>query len=318
MSPYKILFTALLLTIIFNASATTWNEPWMDKVITQADCFLLARVKSFSSTNGVTIQVVKTIAGQTAQNEIKITGFYLLHLCSTSSGDGPEFNFKGIDSCYFFLKKNDKGNYSLATPTTGFAWVKNGLVAGTYRHSYHQARTTAKVYEPTMLAIFNNYHKLPYDAGFINNFVASNISSKPAGPTADEMEAFFNQHIALECIYHLRLPGYSTQISNYIKAGYSFHAQVSAARALIAYNTPQSKNELITLITDSTTNNFVKVIAVFTLSAYKPTELKTKLEALSTTASTEENGFGGNIMDPRVCTNIPTVKEALDSLLKTI
>jgi hypothetical protein len=317
MSLFKILLIALLFTT-FDAIATTWDEPWMDKVITQADCFLLGQVKSVNSTEGITINVIKIIAGQGVQREIKITGFYLLRLCSTSSGDGPGFNFKGIDSCYFFLKKNDKGSYSLATPTTGFAWVKDGVVAGTYRHSYHQARTTAKVYEPTMLAIFNNYHKLPYDAGFINNFVASNISSKPAGSTADEMEAFFNQHIALECIYHLRLPGYSTQISNFINATYSFHAQVSAARALIAYNTPKSINELMTLITDSATNDFVKVVAVWTLSAHKPAELKTKLVALGEKASTEENGFGGNIMDPRICTNIPTVKDALDSLAKSL
>lgn len=31
-----------------------------------------------------------------------------------------------------------------------------------------------------------------------------------------------------------------------------------------------------------------------------------------------DNGFGRNIMDPRVCTNFPTVKAALKELLTTL
>jgi hypothetical protein len=38
----------------------------------------------------------------------------------------------------------------------------------------------------------------------------------------------------------------------------------------------------------------------------------------SETASTEENGFGGNIMDPRVCTHFPDVKDALEKLIKSL
>ncbi|GGI48968.1 hypothetical protein GCM10011425_01800 [Mucilaginibacter galii] len=290
----------------------------MDKVISQADCFVLARVKSVDADKGITINVIKTIGGEKVSGDIKVSGFYLLHLCSTSAGEGPEFHFKGIDSCYFFLKKNKGEQYAIATPTTGFAWVKNGIVAGTYRHSYHQARTTANVYEPTMQAIFNNYHNLPYDTKYINDFVTKNLATKPAGPTPDEMQNFYNQHIALECIYHLRLKGYEKQLAVFVKANYSFHAQASAARALIAYNTSQSKSELMGLVADKETSDFIKVIALWTLESYKPVELKTQLVALSKKASTEENGFGGDIMDSRVCTHMPTVKEAIDTLIKTI
>jgi hypothetical protein len=318
MSSFKLILIVLFSITAFKADATTWNEPWMDKVISQADCFLLARVKSVDAEKSITINVLKTIAGQTISGDIKVSSFYLLHLCSTSAGEGPEFNFKGIDSCYFFLKKIEGGQYAIATPTTGFAWVKNGVVAGTYRHSYHQARTTADVYEPTMHAVFNNYHKISYDTKFINDYISKSLSSKPAGPEPDQMEAFYNQHIALECLYHLGLKGYEKQLSVFINANYSFHAQVSAARALMAYNTPQSKSELMALVANSETADFIKVIALWTLQSYKPVELKPQLVALIKKASTEENGFGGDIMDPRVCTDMPTVKEALDSLIKTI
>jgi len=36
------------------------------------------------------------------------------------------------------------------------------------------------------------------------------------------------------------------------------------------------------------------------------------------TASTEDNGFGGDIMDPRVCTHFPDVKSAVEQLIKTL
>jgi hypothetical protein len=42
------------------------------------------------------------------------------------------------------------------------------------------------------------------------------------------------------------------------------------------------------------------------------------LEALEKTASEKENGFGGNIMDPRVCTHIPTEKDALQELINEL
>jgi hypothetical protein len=39
------------------------------------------------------------------------------------------------------------------------------------------------------------------------------------------------------------------------------------------------------------------------------------LEALVKHANEEEDDFGGNIMDPRICTDVPSVKEALGSLI---
>jgi hypothetical protein len=47
-------------------------------------------------------------------------------------------------------------------------------------------------------------------------------------------------------------------------------------------------------------------------------ELKGQLLKILETASTQENGFGGNLMDPRVCTFLPNVKDALDKLILSL
>jgi len=129
---------------------------------------------------------------------------------------------------------------------------------------------------------------------------------------------FFAQHVSLECIYHLRLPNFYSKLLPFLEANSNFHNQVSAARALISYNTTECKLELLKVISDTAKEHFVQVICIWTLSEFKPTELKQQLIKISETASTEENGFGENIMDPRVCTYFPDVKKAIEKLIKTL
>ena len=314
MKCFKFFLVAFLAVIFGQAKATTWDEPWQNEVIKQAGYFVLAKVLNYDADKGVTIRILNQFGGSKLEGELKITNFYLLHLCSSSGGEGPEFEFDGVDSCYFFIKKNAKNEYCISTPTSGFATVQNGQVNATYRHSYHQALVDQSLYEKTMTAIFNHYHNLPYDTKFINDFVKKYVSMKPAGFSKDEISTFFNQHVALECIYHLSLPGYYEDIIPFLHDK-NFHNQVSAARALIAYNDDKSRQSLMGMIRDTSVRGFVKVMCIWTLGSFKPRNLKPELEELQKTASEAENGFGGNIMDPRVCTNIPTVKEALTKLV---
>ena len=317
----KKLRTILLFAIAFfwtTTFATTWNEPWQDKVIKEADFFVLAKINSFDRKEGASIEIIKSLGGQELTGKIKITDFYLLELCSSSGGHGAEFNFEDMTECYIFIKKNDKGNYCIATPTTGFNVVVNGNVCATYRHSYHQALVPADTYEKTMTAIFNKYHNKPYDNQFINEYVNKYLSLKPAGFKESEINIFFSQHVALECAYHLRLTGLYSKIIPFLNDTSNFHNQVSGARALISYNTDECKQELLKVISDTTRSNFVQVLCIWTLSEFKPRELKDQLIKISETASTEENGFGGNIMDPRVCTDFPNVKRAILKLTDSL
>jgi hypothetical protein len=316
MSALKTIFFSVLIFLYTSVSATTWDEPWQDKVIKEAEVLVFAKIKTTDVEKGVTIDVVKTLAGKEIKGEITITDFYLLDLCSTSGGHGPEFHFpKGTEDYYFFLKKNEKGEYCIATPTTGFDYIKDSKVYANYRHSYHQTITTVDVYEKTMTAIFNNYHDQPYDTSFVRSYVLQYLSLKPAGFSETEINTFFAQHVALECIYHLRLTGFYDNIIPFLNDNSNFHNQISAARALMAYDSEDCKKQLLKTISDPKANDFPKVMCIWTLASFKPKELKKELTKLKASASEEENGFGGNIMDPRVCTSVPTVKDALEQLI---
>ena len=166
-----------------------------------------------------------------------------------------------------------------------------------------------------MTAIFNNYHSLPYDLDYINSYVNEYLSKDPGGFEKDELSTFFAQHVALETIYHLRLSGHYPQVVKFLNDTANFHNQVSAARALATYNSAESKALLLGYVTNKDRSEFVKVMCIWSLKELKPSELKSELTKIKNNSSEEENGFGGNIMDPRVCTAIPSVKEALEDLI---
>lgn len=311
------LFSLLVLTRNI-AFATTWDEPWHEKVVKNADFFVLAKVVSSDEKKGITATVIRSLAGGSLAGNIKINDFYLLNICSTSGGHGPEFHMGNTDTCYFFLKKNAQSNYSIATPTTGFAAMFSHKVYATYRHSYQQALVPQGVYESTMTAIFQHYHGQPYDAAYINSFISEYLALAPAKIDKEGMSTFFLQHVALETMYHLGLSSNYALLLPFLRDTANKHAQIGAARALTGINTAEAKQELLVMLQDPNTSDFPKTVAVWTLASYHPTELKAKLQTLEQSASTEENGFGGNIMDPRVCTDIPTVKAALTKLTATL
>ena len=314
----NLLFLILFLLGTVKTFATTWNEPWADKVIKEANYFVLADILSYNDST-VKIKITKQLGGDKIPTEIEITCFYMLELTSISGGHGAEFMFsKNIKNSYFFIKKNSRDEYCIATPTAGWDYVRDGNVCATYRHSYHQALIPIDIYEMTMTAIFNHYHQLPYDKKKITNFIDKQLSKKPAGFEENEINTFFLQHVSLELIYHLRLEGYYKQIIPFFNDNSNFHNRVSASRALTAYNDKNTKNLLLNKIATNKEDDFTTVICIWTLKEFKPTEMKPDLQKLIEKSSTKENGFGGNIMDPRVGTYFPNVKEALIDLINTL
>lgn len=313
-----IILTILFLAGTIKSFATTWDEPWTDNVIKQAEYFVLADILSYDEEKGVKIKVTKQLGGEKLPAEIEITDFYLLNIMSSSNGHGAEFHFKGIEKSYFFIKKNTKGEYCISTPTSGFDFVQEGNVYASYRHSYHQALVPIDIYELTMTAIFNYYHQLAYDKSQITSFIEKNLSNKPAGFDEDEINTFFLQHVSLELIYHLRLENFYSKILPFFNDNSNFHHRVSASRALIGYNNKETIDLLVNKIKSNQEDDFTTVICIWTLEEFKPTDRKKELEKMVKKASSENNGFGGNIMDPRVGTSFPTVKSALEDLIKTL
>lgn len=315
----KLLFILTLTTFfcIDKIQATTWDEPWADQVIKESSSFVLAKVTACDEHKGISIEVIKTISGKELKGSLLINNFYHLTLCS-SSGHGVEFHTEKVDSCYFFISQNPKGQYCIATPTTGFDYVLDGQVVATFRHSYNMTSIPVSIYEKTMTAIFNNYHNIPYDKDYVSKFAKEYLSKPPAGFSKDEINIFFLQHVALECVHHLKLKIDENLIIPFLNDKNNFHNQVSAARAMVAFNTTTSKQTLLRVINDTTRRGFVQVMCIWSLKEFKPIELKAQLKNLEKNASDESDGFGGNIMDPRICTNIPSVKEALDVLIQEL
>ena len=316
----KILKISILLTFasIGRTYATTWDEPWANKVIKEASSFVLAKIISTKPDKGIRIFVLKTLGGIKLTDTLLIDNFYLLHLCSRSSGHDAEFNTQGIDTCYFFLKQNSENQFCIATPTTGFDYVSDGKVAATFRHSYHQAAVPSVIYEKAMSAVFNNYHNLEYDTAFIKQFVIENLNKSPAGFGKEEIGLFFLQHVALECIYHLKLNIDETLPLPFLDDKNNFHSQVSAARAMISFDTESNRMALLRAIGDTTKRNFVRVMCVWSIGELKPTKYKTSLLELERTASDETDNFGGDFMDPRVCTYVPNLKKSLHDLVEKL
>lgn len=320
MRPLLIALLSLLLCLSSRpVTALTWDEPWHEQVVKQADAFVLGKIIASDARKGATVRVLQSLGGAPLAGTVRITGFYLLDVCSSSGGHGPEFYFGKADTCYFFLKKNASGDYSMATPTTGFAAVSGGRVVATYRHSYHQALVPPAVYEPTMTAIFRHYHGQDYNAAPIDALVARYLALPPAALDEAGQSTFFLQHIALETLYHLGRPVPPALVLPFLRDTKNFHAQVSAARALSASHTPEAQQLLLALLRDPITGNFTKTVAVHALAAAGAgAALKPALQELVATASTQANGFGGNIMDPRVCTHFPSVKTALEQLVSQL
>jgi hypothetical protein len=310
----RILFLLLIVSTT-KVHATTWDEPWADKVIKQAGSFVLCKVISNDPENGIRIVVIKTLSGKELKDTILINNFYALIICGSTGGHGAEFHTQIIDSCYFFISENLKGEYCIATPTTGFDYVSEGNVMATFRHSYHQALVPVPVYEKTMTAVFNFYHGFPYDRDYIDKFIRENLSLSPAGFGENEINRFFLQHVALELVYHLKLNINIALLLPFLNDKNNFHNQVSAARAMRASNTEENKSALLNAISDTTKRNFVRVMCLWSLSEFNPKELKIQLQKLEESASDENDGFGGNIMDPRVCTHMPSLKSALKELV---
>jgi hypothetical protein len=314
----KLLLFLLTVICTIRLHATTWDEPWADEVIKKAESFVLAKVISSDEEKGISILIIKTLSGKELKDTILISNFYSLRICSSSSDHGEEFHIEPVDSCYFFITQNKKGEFCIATPTTGFDYVLDGQAVATYRHSYHQASVPISIYEKTMTAVFNNYHKLPYDTAYMVNFVNEHLKKAPAGFTESEINTFFLQHVALECVHHLKLNINEGLVLLFMNDKKNFHNQVSAARAMVAFDTETAKRELVKAISDTTNRNFMRVMCIWTISEFNPKNLKTELQKIEQTASDEQDNFGGNIMDPRICTHIPSLKTALQELLEKL
>ncbi len=77
MSIVRSLYFFILLFFCLGAKATTWDEPWHDKVVKQADFFIFAKITARDSSNSVTITIINQFGGNHCQHQYK----YPISIC---------------------------------------------------------------------------------------------------------------------------------------------------------------------------------------------------------------------------------------------
>ena len=70
MTKIKLLFFGLFIFTFTTSKATTWDEPWQDKVIKQSDYFVLAKIQSVDEEKGITIEIIKSLSKQSLTGTI--------------------------------------------------------------------------------------------------------------------------------------------------------------------------------------------------------------------------------------------------------
>lgn len=303
------------------ALRTTWDEPWHEEVVRNADAFVLARVASVDQERErAVLRLVRPLAGADVTPVFEIDGFCLLRLMSYSSGAGPKLSraFQPGAELYLFLKLSADGlSYEIATPTTGFAAIDGERVRACYRHSYHLALVARDLYERTQIAIFRQVHEGKTDAGLMTELVDAHLRAPPKfvedDPSSPSSLVFFNQHAALETFYYLGSASDLAVLEPFLASSHE-HIQISAIRALSRIDTTPAKRRMLAFLTGAGAP-FAKVQAVAGLRRQKARELRAELEAAIPKLGGEEAGFGGSIMDPRVGTAVGSAKAAAQALV---
>ena len=307
------------LAAVLDPARSTWDEPWHEKVVQEADCFVRLRVTACDG-RSLSADVLASLAGEKTAEKVVVDGFYALDLRSMTAGHGPELRFKAGFEGYFFLKKaKDRDAHLLATPTAGYAAIGRDGVVATYRHSCHMALVETSFYEKTQVAIFEHLHGRPHDKDVIRKLFDDLLKQPPqelVGGDAEKMAAFFRQHVALECFYHFGEEKDYPRLEPFLKAA-SQHVQISAVRALSRIDTRESRARLLEFLKAPGRDAFAKAMAVWGLRRLAAREAAPEMEKYMADGPEEKCGFALNIMDPRIGTKFPpSVKDALRELLE--
>lgn len=302
-----ILFAACWLP--FPTLRTTWDEPWHEQVVRDADAFVLARVLSIDERRETAVfRAVRRLAGSDVTPVFKVDGFCLLRLTSYSSGSEPRLSraFHPGAEVYLFLKQAPDGlSYQIATPTSGYAAIEAGRVRACYRHSYHLALVARDLYERTQIAIFQYLHDGTRDSALMAELARTYLRIPPKfvenDPLSSSSQTFFNQHSTLETFYYIGAASDLDALEPFLASPHE-HVHVSAVRALSRLDSLAAKRRMLDFLAGPG-EAFAKAQAVAGLRRQNARELASELEAMLAKLPTEDAGFGGNLMDPRIGTS---------------
>ena len=305
----------LLALLVPLAQATTYDEPWQEDVLRGADSLVKLRILEGSGPTETRFERLEQLAGREVPERGVIDRFVGMEVTSWTPSEHLPLLYQEGQEGYFLLRAtDDPGHWSIPTPTAGVALVEEGQVTATFRHSYHQALVPEPQYRDATLAIFQHLHGQPVDTAAQRAGMEALLDRKPAASGIDT-EGFFAQHVALESCYYFCAATDLARLEPFL-ASEDGHVQISAARALSAVDSPAGRARLLAFVQDDTRLGFARVMAVWGLRRLDAREHAEALRAYLPSASTDDTGFGGNIMDPRVGTAFPdSVHAAIQELL---
>lgn len=309
---FSIVFVLSFIGLSNVVKAQTWDEPWQKEIIEQSDYLVLGKITA-NSGEEMSLYILENIGGNIREANVIIDGYFLFRPTGVSD-KAPNFSLKKDQLYYLFLKKNDKGNYSLPTPTSGFAILdEDHFVEATYRHSYHKAILPQNIYEFTYRNIWNYYKTKKFDKKQVNDFLYYYLALEPAGFGENEIDNFYHQHAAMETAYLVDLSVKFEELEKFVTSE-NFHLRVSAIQLLGNDKSKNSKNYLIDSQLSELHTNFEKVLAIWALKKIGDEKYIQQLKLMSEELSPERMGFGGKQSDPRSGTSFPSPKEAVEKL----
>lgn len=302
-----------VLSLSGQAHATTWSEPWHREVVAAADAFGLYEVVE-NRPDELRLKLVKHIAGAETGLVVTVTSFYALRLTSRSASTPAEFRLPQGEQVYFYLKRTGTV-WAIATPTAGYALTgPQHQVGATYRISPHQAVVEAPLYEDTQRCIFELLHgRAPCDAS-IGSFIQTALAAPAEGIVGNLDPAartrFFHQHVALEMAGYMHYPVDAAALERFL-AKPDMHVQLSAVRALAGSARTDRAARLMQFVEDGTANLTARTLAAMLLQETGAHEMKSRLLAYAARASDENASLGIAIMDPRIGTGLPSLRQAV-------
>lgn len=315
--------TVLSIMLLGIAPATpavlTYDEPWHETVMREADALVRGRVL-IADDGRFVLKLEKHVAGVDVEPVFTVDGCWRLRIMSLTSGFGPRLRLRRGTEYYLFLRWSSASrSWHVATPTAGVAGVFPAGVYATYRHSAHMALVAPDVYESTQRDMFLHLHGRTVDRKRIRRLFDRWLEKDPQGPADDAQSeqgrTFFGQHVALELFYYFG-DGEQVGLLDGFLDHESGHVRSSAVRALSRVDSADSRDRLVKLI-EAPGEGFPRVMAVRALRRLDARDRRAALERFLEHGEDAESGFGFRLMDDRIATRHPkSVKSAVRGLLQ--
>lgn len=296
--------------------ASTWDEPWHEQVLKQADTLGLYEVAAIDA-DRIELRRIKTLAGVQTPDRVQVDGLYLMPDAHRHHDHGQDERLAWLqkgERAYLLLKRVGK-SWQLPTPSAGSAgFMEDGRVAATYRASFHQAIQAADAYERVQSCLFLVLHDGECNVAALSQDLDAPLREEPAGLGGEGTERFFRQHVALESAALLGRSIPLATLEPFLMLD-DYHVQLSAVRALAVNAEPGRNARLLEFVQDDSREMAARVMAVRIVADLADPELLSALRAYAPKAPQDKAGLAMSIMDPRVGTRFPpTLKDAISEL----